>query len=312
MTNNDSLLAAQATRRFIATYANSLNAALPGPWVQSLAMTQRTDQGSETFRMMSSTPVVDEFKGTRREVSLYGKSLTVDVHVDDVTLGFSVDDIRRQKFSMIDQRIRGVPRRFQQRKARLLTNLLEANGNAYTGSAFFSAHTDGKGSFDNAQQFNVATPADPTVDEARKVIESILERFLSYKDDQGEPIHEDTDGMQIRLMLPFTYRNAFASALGLQVIQGTGGAIDNTLTATADGVAFSISVNGRLTAGNNFLYAFREDTEDRPFIYLTEREPTNPVVNNQWAEHRRMQFIVEGIYGFGYYLPQMAQRVELT
>lgn len=310
-----SLSLLNAARVFRGIFNEALEGVTEFSWLDALATRVDTDQPLEDFRWLGQNPAVQEFTGQRRTQEPRVNSHQIAVRVFDLSASFSIDDIADNKFGMIDRKIAAMPKRGVQHRARRLNQFIEAGdgtslGKAYDGTTFFSnSHSEGaSGTLDNLLAGSAANAAAPTAAEAEKMVNDAVANFYTFKDDQGEPINEDLKS--VLFAVPVHYRNAFAAALGAEVIVESGSSRTALARVVNGGLDISLVVMPRLS-GNGF-YSFRTDTTEKPFIYLVRQDMDDPQYLDESLKHRRVSYIMEGRYEYGFGMWQFAQKTVVS
>ena len=175
---------------------------------------------------------------------------------------------------MLNRRLENFVARSIRHWDKLATEVIELGGSTltYDGANFFSAsHSLGdSGTIKNLvtaseiATLNVASTSAVTTAEAADIIFDLLTHFQTFKDDQGEPIHEDLNRMMI--MIPPQMGRAFIQAVKANVITDSNGSRDNPLANA--GLEIVVKVNVRLTS-STVLYAFALNGD--PALILQQR-----------------------------------------
>ena len=250
-------------------YFLALNQQLGASWARMVASLFPTDQPQEQYPWLGASPNLRKWEGERTVREL--RSDTITIVNDDYETGieFRLPDLRRDKTGQMIGRVRDMATRVAMFPERLLTDLLVANGNAYDGVAYFAdSHAVGSsGTIDNnlGTGDGTAGGAAPTTAQMSANILTALQRLMSFRDDQGEPLNESA--RQFALMAP---PNLWGPAVAAIQSDFTSASASNPLAELRSvGVQIVPMVNARLTATNTF-YMFRTDAGIRPFIVQEE------------------------------------------
>jgi len=255
----------------------AITAGNPPSWVGRVANVFESDQASESYPWLSSTPAMREWVGGRNAKGFKENGITIaNKHFEDSII-VQKKDLRRDKFGMIEMRINELVRRGMVHPASLLSTLI-ANGETglcYDGQYFFSTtHAEGiSGTQSNLVSVDIsATPttihgttAAPSVEEFQLAIGQGIQAMVALKDDEGEPSNEDASSFIV--MVPPTYMNA-----GMQAV-ATPMQVAASQTALSE-IDFSIVCvpNVRLSAWTDKFAIFRADTNIKSLIFQRETD----------------------------------------
>lgn len=241
-----------------------------------------SDQALETYPFAGMSPAMREWIGKRAAKQLSEKKIEVRNRKFESTIAVPVDDLRRDKTGQLDMRLNELVIRSRTHWASLLSTLIAAGtgttmGSAYDGKAFFSAsHSEGKsGTLRNTvtktqvPSLDVTTTTAPTPDEFSSAIMDVIDYFLEFKDDQGEPLNEDA--MEFRVMVPRALSGTAKKSVRANFLSTGSGVRDNLIIENPD---FNVRVitNTRLSWTDSFA-VFRVDGNTRPFIMQEELGP---------------------------------------
>jgi phage major head subunit gpT-like protein len=173
---------------------------------------------TENHRWLGTVPQMREWGTGRLAKGLRVESYDVTNLKYESTLEIDRDEIADDQTGQIRMRINELAMRAATHKDYLLANLL-MNGEsagylAYDGQIFFSAsHVSGN----SGTLSNVITPAAtdadvPTAAEFRNSLGQAVTRMMSFKDDQGEPMFFDTNGL-IAIVHPAIYLTALEATV---------------------------------------------------------------------------------------------------
>jgi phage major head subunit gpT-like protein len=244
-------------------------------WVSTIGSVFNSDQESETYRFLGQVPALRAWRGARSSVEPRNFGITIINDKYEAGVNFARDDIRRDKTPQIRARIGDLASRAACLPQKVFTTLLEGNGNAYDGNAFFADRTSATtGKVNNAQtDSGVSDPVAPTTAEMAKGILKTISIILSAKDDQGEPYNEFATSFAV--MVPTLYWSATIGALGDEYLST---AVSNTLKALGVNGPRALSImpihNPRLAtpSSTGIFYTFRTDAEVKSLIWQDEVE----------------------------------------
>lgn len=284
-------------------------------WAPSIANMFRSDQPEETYKFLGNTPALRAWRGARRkkEPKAYGVTIVNDKY--EASVEFSTDDLRRDKTEQIQARIGELAARAAVLPQKVITTLLEANGNAYDGAQFFSDRSASAVSrINNAlTDTTITDPLNPTSAEMVRTILKMIQTLQSAKDDEGEPMNEFA--RQFVVMVPTAYWSATLAALRDDF---SSAGVSNTVRAfQAQGIQITPVMNGRLVApsSSGVLYVFRADADVKPLIWQDEIEVDLQSLA-EGSDHEFWNdahvFGTKRIGGGGYGMPEMACRMTLS
>lgn len=255
-------LSSLSFRNIQGAYFWALEETQASSWVPSLATMTTSDQPYEIHKWLSGAPAMAKWAGERVRTNLVDYQLTVLNDKYESTLTFDADDVRRDKTGQVVRRVQELGQKAATLPQRIFSSLLNANGNAYDGVAFFSdTHSVGGYTIDNNISTAAATGTDPTVAEMVTAILAQLTAIWDFKDDKGDPCNEFAKSFT--LMVPPKYMAAAMGALNNEY-QASG--VSNTIITS--GLSFQLAVNPRLTG--DYTYLFRTDAPVKPFVWQEE------------------------------------------
>ena len=263
------------SRAVVGAMKQAVIAGKPPSWVGRIANVFNSDQESESYPWITSTPAMREWIGGRNAKGFKENNISIkNKHFED-TITVQKKDLRRDKFAMIEMRIAELTRRGMAHPGSLLSTLI-ANGETglcYDGQYFFSTtHSEGdSGTQSNLVSVDISalpainhgTPTAPSVEELQLCIGTGIQSMVGIKDDAGEPMNEDASGFIV--MVPPTMMVA-----GMQAVK-TPAQIAASQTALSES-DFNISVvpNARLSAWTANFAIFRADSFIKALIFQRE------------------------------------------
>jgi phage major head subunit gpT-like protein len=253
---------------FQGSFYAALEDELDSEWAGKLAFKSESDQETETHRFLGFFPQMREWIGNRQEKGLPPYEFTLTNKLYEATVPVDKNDLRFQKFGLINMRFGEAGARAAQHWASLLSAVIIANPLCYDGQNFFDTdHTLGgdSGTMTNDLSvtdysvLNVGDAEAPTVDEFVDILIYATPHLRLFKDNQGEPIN---GGMRrVIVMVP---SNMEGVALAAVASERLGSGADNP-TKAGQKVTWDVVVNQRLTTMTQ-LYIFRADSRNKPFI----------------------------------------------
>ena len=307
-------LSALSSRAIIGEFYDRLNQGLGKIWVPKVSREIKSNQETENYKWLGSTPAMREWIGGRQPRGLRDFGVSITNRPYESTLEISVDDLRRDKTDQIMTRIQEQADRANAHWARLLSLLIDAGetGLCYDGKTFFATdHVSGdSGPQSNALSINIVTPPAPTASEVQDSILEATQGLLAYKDDGGEPMNETA--LEFMVMVPPSYLKAVATALGATVIEQTGNAI--LALGGLGGFVYRLAVNVRLNWTTQFV-VFCTDGVVTPLIRQIEQDVKMDAMAEGSSEefmNRRHLYGITTLRNVGYGYWQKACLVKHT
>ncbi|MBK9121018.1 MAG: Mu-like prophage major head subunit gpT family protein [Phycisphaerales bacterium] len=287
------------SRAVVGRFYRRLEEFATSAWWTKLALHFASNQASETYRWLGMVPQVREWVGGRQVRPLRSRGVTIVNKTWEATIRVDADELRRDKTGQLLIRINDLARRVATHPNRLLTQLIaEGTGAAgYDGRPFFDGqHAEG----DSGNQSNLLTaqataPTAPTDQELYEAIVAGIARILSFRDDQGEPLHDGAREFLVMVPMPF---------LSPTLVALSGRTVAATSNPLAQGEPFRVTwvANPRLTWTDRFVI-FRTDGSSRPFIFQEEL-PVQVQVLAEGSElevnENQHQYGVKAIHAAGY------------
>jgi phage major head subunit gpT-like protein len=309
------------SRDLIADFYPRLEAQKEMMWAADLAAKIASDSETENYKWLGQVPVMREWIGNRQEQVLNKFSMSLTNKKYELTLPISLDDLRRDKTGQIRVRVADMARRVATWPNTLLSTLITngeagTSGLAYDGQFFFDTDHNESGSSQTNDLTSTEIPsancssADaPTATEAANILNEVAGYFMSYTDDRGEPINQDTDNITI-MVGSHLYRAAFQQAISLQNLAS--GATNPTF---GGGVGYKVIFNPRLSNTADKVYFFRTAPDMRAFI-LQEELPLQTQLlgagSDEEFNNDRHVFGVKWIGAAGYGMWQNAIYVAIS
>ena len=287
-------------------------------WVDAVSNLFTSDQESETYKWLGTSPIMREWIGGRQAKGFRENGFTIKNKTFEATLEVMLDEIRRDKTGQVMARIRQMAERAQDHDAKLLSALIVGGEAAlcYDGQFFFDTdHVEGdSGTQSNDLTLDITTPTAPTPAEMETAILKATEAMFGFKDDQGEPINGSA--REFLVMAPVNHLKAVAGALGTSVVLEGGQSRNNLIMAVGSlgGFVYRMAINPRLTNKDRF-YLYRTDGAVKPFIRQMEEDLSISALaegSEEEFKNRRWIFGVEAIRNVGYGLWQHAIKAQLS
>lgn len=241
------------------------------------------------YATASATPAMRRWIGGREAKKLFAQSISLKSEPFEATLVDFVKNWVYDKTGLLNRRLQNFVGRSITHWDKMATEALLMGESAltYDGSAFFSTHNTGlSGDIKNlvtateVPSLNVASTASVTTAEAADIIFGLLAHFQTFKDDAGEPIHEDLDSIMV--MVPAVHYKGFSQAATAKIITDGVGSRDNPLSNSS--ITVKIVANVRLTDATK-IYAFALNGD--PALILQQQ---GDVVPDSQAEGSPLEF----------------------
>ena len=275
-----------SSRAIIGEFYNTLEQNVGALYVPGISALFDSNQESETYKWLGMAPQMREWVGGRNAKGFRENGITIVNKTYEATLEVLLDEIRRDKTGQVMVRVRELAMRTNAHWAKLLSDLIIGGeaGLCYDGQFFFDTdHSEGdSGSQSNDITYDSSSTTIPTAAEMEAAILKSVEKLLSFKDDQGEPMNEEA--MSFLVMVPVPFMAATAAALKNPVIVDANGSRTNTI-ANLGGFSFELAVNPRLSWTTKFA-TFRTDGQTKPFIRQEEEGVTISAI----AEGSELEF----------------------
>jgi len=307
-----------SSRAIIGEYYNKLEQDLGASWIAAISNYFDSDQESETYKWLGTSPAMREWIGGRQAKGLRENGLTIVNKKFEATLEVLVDDIRRDKTGQVMVRVRELAQRTNSHWAKLLAGFLVNAESAvcYDGQYFFDVdHAEGdSGPQSNDLTFDAANPLAPTGGEMETAILRSIEALLAFKDDQGEPMNEEA--REFLVMTPISLMAPTAAALGAQVIVDGGTSRSNSILTVGSlgGFTIKMATSARLPWTSKFM-TFRTDSETKAMIRQEEEGVTiKAIAEGSELEFKedKHEYGVKAIRNVGYGYWQRAALTTLT
>ena len=187
--------ASLSSRAIIGEFYNTLEQNTGALWVPGTSMLVQSNQESETYKWLGMAPAMREWVGGRLAKGFRDNGITITNKTFEATLEVLLDELRRDKTGQVMVRVRELAERTNAHWAKLLSTLIIAGEAAtcYDGQYFFDTdHAEGdSGTQSNDISYNAGTTTAPTASEMESAILENVQKLLSFKDDQGEPMNEE-------------------------------------------------------------------------------------------------------------------------
>lgn len=274
-------------------------------WINQVAMRMSSDQASEDYAWMGTSPALREFIGGRTPAELRELSFSITNKDYEGSITIKSKDMRRDKLGMIQVRVNQLADRANDHPAKLLSSLIIAGESTtcYDGQYYFDTdHSEGSsGTQSNDITSSASSTTAPTTEEMSNAIMAAIQAMLGFKDDRGEPMNQSA--REFVVMVPASFTKA--ALMAVTALLGSNGG-SNAIPALRDNFNVTVTVNPRLTWTTKFA-VFRVDEAAKPFILQEEAAGADVVTLGEGSEYEQLNkeclFGVDwaGNVGYGYW-----------
>lgn len=261
-------------------------------WLDSVCMRVTSDQATEEYAWLGTSPALREFIGGRTPAELKENSFTISNKDYEGSITIKSKDMRRDKLGMINIRINQLADRATDHPAKLVSNLIVSGESTvcYDGQYFFDTdHEEGdSGAQSNDLSRAIVAAATPTEDEMVDSILAAIQAMYGFKDERGEPMNQSAT--EFLVMVPTSYMGVALKAV--KAILGTGGKSATIDTLKGD-FTINVAVNPRLNWTTKFV-VLRTDDAAKPFI-LQEEDIPDVIALGDGSEYEQQH--KEQLYG---------------
>ncbi|MDA2916453.1 Mu-like prophage major head subunit gpT family protein [Nitrospinae bacterium AH_259_B05_G02_I21] len=262
----------------------------------------------EKYGWLGSAPTMREWEDERVPKGLLDHDYTIKNKDWESTIAVDRNAFKDDQIGAVQIRIRDLAERAKVHPNSLVSTLIIDGESTlcYDGQFFFDTdHVEGEsGTQSNDLTYNAADPNAVTQAEFALAFEAARKTLADFKDDRGEPFHEDA-ASGIIVMVPSALWAVSEATLKKETLA--------TGETNVHMGAYELIVNPYLTTGTKF-YLFKTDTFLKPVIFQN-REPIKLMqvglkegddVDYQRFMRKHMFFGAEARYNVGYGLWQNA------
>ena len=303
-----------SSRDVLADLALALEQAAAPAWVSAVSGAQpiRSMKEEEIFRWLGQVPQMRQWVGGRLAKGLSDQEYTLRKVLYESTLEVQLDELRRDRYGMVQMRINELASRAAAHWASLLSTLI-INGETavcYDGQYFFDTdHSEGSsGTQSNDLSVDISalpvanhgSTTAPSVGEMRETIMQSVQAILGFKDDQGEPMNENARSFLVKV--PPALWAVAKAAVGLPMVDSG----ESNVIPTLDGFRIAVEMNPRLTWTTK-IATFRADAQVPALIRLEDDDGLNISAIAEGSElefnERKHHYGIDGYRtaGYGYW-----------
>jgi len=253
-----------------------------------------SENQSEDLSFLGDVPAVREWIGERKVGAAVEYEHSVRLKKHELTFEFPVSWIRNDKTGLVEARVNSRTRRRMQHWGKQVAGLINdgATTTCFDGQFYFDTdHSWGKsGTINNDISFAAASGTTPTATEAADAIVAGWKQMKGFRDDQGEPIHEDLRDLAV--VVPTAHADSHLLAITQKRLDSGSGGVDNPVEGLKSaGINFRLIASDRLTIGDAMVLV-NVGPDAAPFIIARNEmlEEMTEQVENSEAHHRRDQF----------------------
>lgn len=282
-------------------------------WVNQISKGYDSDQASETYAFLGTSPTMREWVNERAAKTAQEYSYELKNKKFEGSVQIPSELLNRDKTGQVDEFLRNLAKRYFTHWGALGATVIQANGNAYDGTAFFSS---GRSRGSNIVAESVVAAATPTALEIATVLNKVIEKHIDIKDDEGEPMNEDA--AEFLILCPVKYRSVIGLALSGMNLSDGSGPVDNPMKSYS-GITWKLHASPRFStwSSNNQFGVFRTDGVS-PIIRQEEPKGSNSTVqilgrdSDFFFDHDKIKAGVKASRNVGYGAWESAIRVDLS
>lgn len=279
--------AALGYRNIRGQYFMSLESVSQKIFTPKIASMFSSDQESEIYKWLDDLPVMRKQGATGAQggpqvrKTLKDVGITVYNDVYEAELYFNKHDKRRDKTGQVLRRVSELGMRAAELPDKLITQVIEANGTASDGVAFFaSGHSTGS---NDITVTGIADPTATTITKMEEVIRKATQQIFAQKDGAGEPANAFATDF---VVMAHHDVMGFVSAAIRNLTTADSGVVSRSTTGAMQqefGIRYFPVVNSRLTS-NTRVYLFRTDAPIGSLIWQDEVLPDISMLD-EGSEH---------------------------
>jgi phage major head subunit gpT-like protein len=313
------------TRDLVSGFGPALETAINNVWTTRLGYMTNVDRDTVELGWLGQVPVMRKWIGGRHEEVLKKYAHSFKNFPYEVTLPFSVPDLRRDMAGILRGKVSDLAARTATHWDKIASPFIDTadagtNGLAYDGQFFFDTDHNESGTNQSNDltaseipSANVADTTNVTVAEAANILNEIVGYSMTLTDDQGEPINQGPQEVTI-VVTRASHAAAFRGAIGLQTL--VGGVQNPIATSLNEGYTFRVIMNPRLTASVTIKFFFNQPGSPYAPLILNEADGVKTQLIGAGSEeefkNNRHLFGVTADRGIGYGLWQKAFMVTLS
>ena len=267
-----------------------------------------SSSSQEKYGWLGSAPAMREWEDERVPKGLLDHQYTIVNKDWESTIAVDRNAFKDDQIGAVQIRVQDLAERAKVHPNKLVSQLIKDGESTlcYDGQFFFDTdHSEGEsGTQDNDRTYNAADPNAVTQAEFAAAFDVTRVVLALFKDDRGEPFHEEAQS-GLLVMVPPALWGVAEKTLKQDTLSG---GETNILSDAAD-----LIVNPHLTAGAKW-YLFKTDTFLKPFIFQMREAVKLLQVGVREGEdvdyarfmRKHMFFGAEARYNVGYGLWQNA------
>ncbi|OED38945.1 hypothetical protein AB834_00485 [PVC group bacterium (ex Bugula neritina AB1)] len=316
-------LSTMGSREIIGLTYHALSEQKVNVAVSQLTMPFLSNQEIETYKWISSSPMLREWVGGRNAKSFTSQGIDLKSKLFESTLAIDIDDLRREKSGQLELRITQHASSSFRHWNKLVSQLIQQGETkiCYDGSYFFDTdHQEGdSGLQSNSISVDISSlpisgspgsTTSPATEQAEGAILKGIEQIMGFKNDVGEPINDDTDGSFLVVCPLNLYRSCVTATTSPVVDSG------KTNPIVTSGLNIQVFPDKRLSWTDKFAI-FKTDSVVKPFLRQFEISEMPQISyigagSEEEFKNRRHLLGLSSIRNVGYALWQNACLVTLS
>lgn len=303
-------------RNVIPLFISRYEELFSGSWAMDLSLYMpNSKRGTETYGLLGGYPKMREWIGARNAQITAQRSYSIRNLPYESSLIVPERQLSRDQTGLLTRYIGGFAQNVVANQWEdLITQLINTNGNAYDGNAFFgTTHQFGSETAQKNQVTNsdvaaldVAVATAPTPTEMAASVMGLVAYMMQYTDNQGRFMNQNAREFTVAVSTGPLF-TALTQALSNNLLQGL---LDNPLKGfTIAGFKFKPLYLPALTGATAKVRIFRTDGELKPFILQQEQDIEYNLLgrgSDFYFENKAIKLGVDASRGAGYGLFEYA------
>jgi len=267
------------TRGIRGMFYEALELGAQSVWAMACGLFFLSDTETESHKWLGQVPEPRKHIGGLNLNQLRNLGVSITNEEYETSIRFKKRDWRNDKTGHMRRRLPQLATAYLDHWNSLVVTLIEANGSAFDGVAFFSdSHSLGSsGTLDNNISYNASSTSALTKTEAIDVLTQGAAQFFTFKDDQGRPANQGARDFLV--VGPPGHAPGCIAAIN-DSLNANGGT--NELSNL--GWRFRYVPEARLGSAA-VLYMFRVDDKSSPAFILQEEDTPSVEFLGEGSEH---------------------------
>jgi phage major head subunit gpT-like protein len=310
--------------QIIGSFFQALDAALGESWMAAVSFPTTSKQKIQRYKWLGMAPAVRQWIAGRHPKGLRADHYDLENLKFEATLDIETDDLNRDNWGQIKQRITDLATRIAEHWEVLGSACLALGESelCYDGQPFFSdSHEEGGSgpqsnllSASEVTQLDVAVPTAPTPLEMAAAIWGCISWFFTLRDDVGELLNGSARRFMVQVPVPL-WVPALAACTTNLLATPAGLVTENPLAGPRrQGFEIVCQINPRLSWTDSFAI-LRTDAPMKPLI-RQEEYPVKVSAKAEGSDYEhdtdRQQFGIKASRNVGYGFWQYALKATLS